>query len=545
MIYTESVTRFSIFRNFNVKKILFFTLYDNICLGTRILSSIARNHGIETHLVIFKDQRTRAILRDSKDSLSYQFYFDGIKYGSCYAAYKSSDREIGHFVELVNQIRPDVICLSTRSFGYALSKKIIGCLKPRFDIPVIAGGWGPTLEPDKFLEFCDYVCFGEGEIPIAQISSKLNHGDNDFSDVENLIYRQNGTLTQNPIAKPLHNTDLNQLPFADFDLANKYLIDSNKIYRGGQSVNTKIYNCLAGRGCPLSCSYCMSSKYRGLYKGQGYKIAKYRIRDVEVVIEELKIAKANGALYIRISDEIFPIWKDWIDRFIDLYRREIDLPFFAYIRPEFHDDEVTRRLVEIGMTSSVVAIQAGSEYIRKKIFKRMLPKKKIMEFAKTLNAHNIEYTYHLINHNPFESESDMIETLQLLYRLPFAPLVLFRLVPFEGTPIKRMIQAAQPEMLPVNLQKWYGYLYAMAVKSSLYRAISRFIYKKGWFRNNAVVLTAIFGPAFIKLHIDRFIKKLKYGSATLLPIPTSRKNKLPGNQVKQPEATVHTAEEAN
>ncbi len=143
MIYTESVTRFSIFRNFNVKKILFFTLYDNICLGTRILSSIARNHGIETHLVIFKDQRTRAILRDSKDSLSYQFYFDGIKYGSCYAAYKSSDREIGHFVELVNQIRPDVICLSTRSFGYALSKKIIGCLKPRFDIPVIAGGWGP------------------------------------------------------------------------------------------------------------------------------------------------------------------------------------------------------------------------------------------------------------------------------------------------------------------------------------------------------------------------------------------------------------------
>ena len=506
-----------------MKKILFFTLYDNICLGSRILSAIARKHGIETHLVIFKDQRTRAILRDSTDSLSYQFYFDGIKYGSCYAAYESSNKEIDHFIDLVNQVRPDLICLSTRSFGYSLSRKIIGRLKSRFDLPIIAGGWGPTLEPEKFLEFSDYVCFGEGETPIAQICAKLKNGHTDFSDVDNLIYRRNGTFIKNPIANPLQNADLNQLPFADFDLANKYLIDNNKVHRGRQSVNTKIYNCLAGRGCPLSCSYCMSSKYRGLYKEQGYKIAKYRIRDVEVVIEELKIAKANGAVYIRISDEIFPIWKDWIDKFIELYRREIDLPFFAYIRPEFHDDNVTRRLVEIGMTSSVVAIQAGSEHIRKKIFKRMLPKHKIVDFAKILKKNDIDYTYHLINFNPFENEQDMVETLELLYQLPYSPLVLFRLVPFEGTPIKRMLNANAPEMLPVNVQKWYGYLYAMALKSNLYRRISRVIYRQKLFRNRISIMAAIFIPAFVNLNFQRFLKKLRYGSATLLPIPTKKK----------------------
>lgn len=506
-----------------MKKILFLTLYDNICLGNRILSAIAKSHGIETHVVIFKDQRTRAILKDSADSLSYQFYFDGIKYGSCYAAYNATEREIGHFIKLANDIRPNLICLSTRSFGYSLSKKIISRMKKELDIPVIGGGWGPTLEPEKFLEFCDYVCFGEGEVPIRQISQQLLRAESDFQTVDNLIFRHNGTIVKNPIARPLQNEDLDALPFADFDLANKYLIDNNRIYVGSQSVNSKIYNCLAGRGCPLSCSYCMSSKYRGLYKGEGYKIAKYRIRDVETVIEELKIAKANGAMYVRISDEIFPIWKEWIDKFIELYRREIDLPFFAYIRPEFHSDDVTRRLVEIGMTSSVVAIQAGSEHIRKKIFKRMLSRHKIVEFANTLKRHDIDYTYHLINFNPFESEEDMVDTLNLLYQLPYAPLVLFRLVPFEGTPIKRRLDTDKPDMLPVNVQKWYGYLYAMSLKSNFYRHFSRIIFKNGWFKNRILLMAAIFVPAFVNLHFQRFLKKLRYGSATLLPIPTKTK----------------------
>lgn len=508
-----------------MKKILFITLYDNICIGNRILSSIAKSHGIDTHMVIFKDQRTRAILRDSSESLSYQFYFDGIKYGSCYAAYGATEREIDHFVTLVGRIKPDLICLSTRSFGYCLSKKIISRMKRMYDIPVIGGGWGPTLEPAKFLEFCDYVCFGEGEAAISQISRKLRNDEKDIHTADNLFFRRNGNIIKSRIAKPLCNADLNQLPFADFDPANKYLIDNNRIYTGSRTANPKIYNCLAGRGCPLSCSYCMSSKYRGLYKTQGFKIAKYRIRDVEVVIEELKIAKANGAVYVRVSDEIFPIWKDWIDKFIYLYPKEINLPFFAYIRPEFHSEKVTKKLVEIGMTSSVVAIQAGSEYIRKKIFKRLLPKKRIIDFANTLKKYNIDYTYHLINFNPFESERDMIETLELLYNLPHASLVLFRLVPFEGTPIRKMILEKEPEMLPQNIQKWYGYLYAMAVKSKYYRILSRFIYENSLFKKKVMFLAAIFVPTFIGLHFNRYMKKLKYGSATLLPIPIKQAKK--------------------
>ena len=106
----------------------------------------------------------------------------------------------------------DNICLSTRSFGYSLSKKIISLIKRVYDIPVIGGGWGPTLEPAKFLEFCDYVCFGEGEAAISQISRKLSNDENDIHTVDNLFFRRNGTIIKNRTAHPLCNADLKQLP---------------------------------------------------------------------------------------------------------------------------------------------------------------------------------------------------------------------------------------------------------------------------------------------------------------------------------------------
>jgi radical SAM superfamily enzyme YgiQ (UPF0313 family) len=508
-----------------MKKILFFTLYDNICLGSRILSAIAKNHGIETHLAIFKDQKTRPIIKDSEDLLSYQFYFDGIKYGSCYGAYNYTQKEIEIFKNLTADINPDLLCLSTRSFGYSASKEIIEKIKENHEIPVIGGGWGPTLEQEKFLEFCDYVCFGEGEIPIEQICNILALEESDYRGVNNLIYKENDHTINNAIAKPLTSSDLDRLPYPDFDPQNKYLIDNNQILRGSKAVNKKIYNCLAGRGCPLNCTYCMSSKYKELYKNQGYKIRKYRIRSVEVVIEELKKAKKDGAIYIRISDEIFPIWKNWIDDFIDQYSDEIDLPFFAYIRPEFHSEKVIEKLISIGMTSTVVAIQSGSERIRKKIFKRMLPKKKIIDFAKNMAKHKVEFTYHLINYNPFEKENEIIETIDLLKKLPHAPLVLFRLVTFEGTPLKKIIDEQSPKMLPEKLQKWYGYIYSMITKSAFHRKIGNFILEYKLFMNSIFVMTLIFAPTFINLHVRKLIKKIKYGSSTLLPIPIKEKEK--------------------
>lgn len=321
--------------------------------------------------------------------------------------------------------------MSTRSFGLRVSRTIVEYLR-KHDVAttVVAGGWGPTLQAEDFLEFSDYVSFGEGEGPIEEICSKLLHGESrDFSDVSGMIFytdRSSGHIKKNAVAEPYSSARLNTLPFPDYHPKRQYLIDRNTVVESDRVFESQMhtgsrrgeYVCFAGRGCPLNCTYCMSSKYQALYASCGHTIGKVRTRDVSNVIQELELAKANGAKFITIHDEVFPVGKNWTSEFVELYARRIGLPFFAYVRPEFHDRELIRRMAEIGLFSTVVGIQSGSERVRKEIYRRMCLTEKIVELAWLLRELGIEAPYHLINFNPFESEKDMKETLELLYKLP-------------------------------------------------------------------------------------------------------------------------------
>lgn len=505
-------------------RIVFLTLYDMICVGTRLLSAVAKENGVEAILLVFKNHESRAIIKDSEEYETYQFYIDGIKHGSCYAAHPYTVKELDLLVGLLVDLRPNVLALSTRSFGLKTSQEIImrfrktcrevGIIVP----PIVAGGWGPTLEAKKFLEFCDYVCFGEGEKIIVEICELLKNGQNDFSDVSNIIFRKENGYQHNSVIEPVTDEELDALPFPDYYTDNKILIDRNALLTGEKFQNPLIYNCCSTRGCPLNCTYCMSSKYKQMYAEHGIPVKKYRVRRVETVIRELEDAKRGGAKFIKFNDEVFPFKKQWIESFFEQYARKIDLPFFAYLRPEFHKPDIIKKMADLGLCSTAVGIQSGSERIRKDVFKRMTPDDVTIEFAKTLSELNIEYLYHLINYNPFEVEQDMVDTLELLYQLPFSILVLLKLVPFPGSPIDKMIKNAKVVALPDKTQKWYGYLYAMALKGAVYRSMSKVILKNGWLKKHLFVFAMLFIPSFLGVHFKKFVRGRVFGAKTLLPL---------------------------
>ncbi|MEO5360102.1 MAG: radical SAM protein [Nitrospirota bacterium] len=510
-----------------MKKILFFTLYDVICIGTRILSSIAKKSNIETHIVLFKDQKARPVFKDSTDYLTYQFYTNGIKHGSCYAAYPYTKKEVSLFYDIVSEVKPDLVCLSTRTFAYKSCKEIFCGFKKIFDIPVIGGGWGPTLEPAKFLEFCDYVCFGEGERTMDNICINLN--DNilrDFTNVSNLLYYKSGNLKKNPVAEPLSSKEMDELPLPDYDYENKYLIENNKIKTAEEFYNEKVYNCFAGRGCPMTCTYCLSNKYKQMYAEHDHTIKKYRMRSVDVVIDELEQAKDKGAKFIRIADEVFPVDKNWTEEFIIKYKDKINLPYFAYVRPEYHNTDVLNRMANIGFTSSVVGIQSGSHDIRKNIFKRYLSETKLIQFAYCLKELNVEYTYNLINYNPYEKEVNMEEALNLLQKLPFSPITLFKLAVFPGSLILTMIERDKPVAEPDNIQKWYGYLYTMVTAGKTYRKIAGFIKENNLFKTVNFPFHVLLLPLYFGYIKEKILKKIRYGAPMMIKMPKkNRKNK--------------------
>jgi len=184
-----------------------------------------------------------------------------------------------------------------------------------------------------------------------------------------------------------------------------------------------------------------------------------------------------------------------------------------------------KEMVDAGLCSTIVGIQAGAERIRKKVFRRMLPTGRLMKFAETVKDLKLDYSYHLINFNPFETEQDMDETLELLYKLPYSSMFVFKLVPFTGTPIFRMIKDSNVEPLPDKIHKWYGFLYTMAVKGPVFRGECKVIHKSKLFRSSLFVFPILFFPSFLMLHFKKLLRKIVFGSYTLMPIPVkARKN---------------------
>ncbi|HMK48641.1 MAG TPA: radical SAM protein [Thermodesulfovibrionales bacterium] len=497
-----------------MKKILFITLYDMICYGMRILSSLAKQSGLESHMVLFKSEKSYMPIWTNKDRYdTYQYYYNGLLRGSFYAIDPYTDKDIEILIDTIRDVSPGVICLSTRSFAYPFCKEIFGKIRKEFPhIPVVGGGWGPSLEPEKFLEFCDYVCFGEGESAIRGICDALVRGSN-FDHVPNLIYRR-GSLIRNEVSPPFTGKELEALPYPDFSTDNKYLIDGEKMSHGSEFYNKKVYDCFAGRGCPMNCTYCMSSKYREIYKEYtNQQCSKYRLRSLDTVLNEVRLAKERGAEFIRFKDEVFPIDPRWVKGFLERYEAEIGLPFFGFVRPEFHSVDTIRALRDAGLNVTMVGIQSGAEDILKNVYRRMLPKEKIIKFSKTLSDLNIQFSYHFIYRNPFETEDNLRESLEFTYSLPFANAFIYKLQLFPGSPLSRMAEEAKPFPLPRYVANWYAMLHSLSLKGPRLRKVARYVHKYRLFRRKPVVLSLVFLGSLIKEYVDVLKNRYVYKAA--------------------------------
>ncbi|MFZ5453837.1 MAG: B12-binding domain-containing radical SAM protein [Thermodesulfobacteriota bacterium] len=522
-----------------MKKVLFITLYDEICYGVRLLSAVVKDCGLESHVVLLKGESQYVpIWRDKDEYSSYQYYYNGLLRGSFYAVDPITPQEVEHLLGLIRDIAPELICLSTRSFAYSICKDIFPLIKQNYpQIPIIAGGWGPTLEPDKFLEFSDYVCFGEGEKTLQAICACLRQG-RDFREVSNLLYYDSGNLIQNKVEKPLNLKEMNALPFPDFSVDNKYLIHHGKLRLGTDFYNEKVYDCFAARGCPMNCSYCMSSKYDAVYRQKTQTgCPKYRLRDLDVVLQEVKAAKRRGAKLIRFKDEVFPVKPSWVREFLARYKTEVALPFFGYMRPEFHSLETIKALKDVGLFLSMVGIQSGSAEIRE-IYRRKLPKDKVIDFAWVLKENAIDYCYHFIYRNPFEKEEHLRESLEFTYHLPYAKTFIFKLEPFPKSPISEMIASAQPVQLPKNIQNWYAILHSLSLKNAPLRKVAQVAHRYHLCRKHPQVLSAFFLPYILK-EVWNFVKNKYLFNARLQFSPSASQKARP--MAKQPGSALSTS----
>ncbi|MBI5142600.1 MAG: B12-binding domain-containing radical SAM protein [Nitrospirae bacterium] len=495
-----------------MKRVVFVTFYDMICYGLRLLSSVARQCGVEPHTVLIKSEKSYIpVWRDKDEYSTYQYFYNGLMRGSYYAVDPVTKADFDASIALIAETSPSVVCISTRSFAHPICREFVPMVRAALPgVPIIAGGWGPTLEPEKWLEFCDYVCFGEGEEAVSRICKAINGGEG-FDDIPNLIHMRDGSIVRNVVVAPLSADRMNALPFPDFDPENKYLVDAGTVRRGAEFYNNKVYDCFAARGCPMNCTYCMSSKYGSIYKEfAGAACPKYRLRSLDVVLEEVRLAKERGAGFIRFKDEVFPTDRRWVASFLERYPKEIGLPFFGFVRPEFHDPEIISRLHEAGLCVTMVGVQSGSQEIREHVYKRMLSPEKIVRFARTLADLKIKFAYHFIYRNPFETEAQLRESLAFAYSLPYGSTFIYKLEPFPGSPMRDMIEKQRPQPLSRRTADWYAILLSLSLKGPVHRAIARIASRLRLFKATPRLLAVFFLPTLLGEYVSVIKNRLSF-----------------------------------
>lgn len=465
-------------------KMVFITFYDTECLGIRYMSSNARKHGHEINLIFVKEITMSEIKADSDLEGSSNAYmdnslFNGTTVGTGYYVDPWSDYELQLLAEQIAKINPDIIGLSTRSFFTKVGEPVMQLLKERFsDIPFICGGYGPSLDPEWFLNWADYVAFGEYDSSILTLLDAVD-GKSSITGCPGVIFRnRNGGIVRNPISTI--EAELDTFPFADWEDDNKYLIQYNRVVPGSRFQNRENHVIMAGRGCLGNCSYCQAWAWRDTYKRiYGLRMEKYRQRNPGNVLQELKGAKIKGARFISFIDPVLCSSRKWLEDLHEGYVSEINLPFQANSEPRFTNDWSLERLADMGMKFTDIGIQSGSHRVRSQVFNRPVKDQAILDRCHRLDSYGIHYYALIIGWNPYETIDDYEIGLNLFLKLRTGiDLKLFRLKVFPGSRLMAMSNTLKTSGLSEDVHTYYAHLFSYIFNNDESRKFALSIHKR-------------------------------------------------------------------
>ncbi|MBF0518195.1 MAG: cobalamin-dependent protein [Nitrospirae bacterium] len=444
-------------------KISLICLYDNWALGLRTLSNALVSKGHEVSIIHFKLPTTKQLDFYLDNTTNYEYinsresHSDVIIHGLNRDVKMWTQHEEEILGDLLQEISADLIGLSVRSVYEDCIDRIMFQMKRIQGAITVAGGIGTAREQRLYLNWLDYVCIGEGEATLLNMANAIDTQHN-ISTISNLAYLKDGKVFKNQLAYPDDSNDYFYVP--EMEKVKHFVIDDDNVaesdiflrnvnipsYLHNSYVNLEDYVTMFGRGCVGSCTFCSANQYYEIYREAGIKFLRRRCRDISSIIEELRYAKHSGYKQIMFMDSFFMGPLSLMLDFFKIYRREINLPFFAQLHPiqVLDNPEILDEAYKAGLLHCVVGIQSGSEWVNTNIFRRHVPNDKLIQFAEMLTSYDgLAVDYHILTHNPFECDKDFDQTLDLLARLPKknGVLYLLRLRPYHGTDIFNMIQS--------------------------------------------------------------------------------------------------------
>ena len=263
------------------------------------------------------------------------------------------------------------------------------------NVKVMVGGAEAYSLDENFLRDtnCDYIIYGEGELPVLNLLRYEIDGIGDKKSIMSLKFiDENGNYIVNPLEKLIYNLD--EIPFPD---KNNSL---DKSFRTGDTIGI-----LTGRGCPFKCSFC--------FEGAASKIV--RLRSIENVISEIEnVKKYNHALkYVNIYDDTFTLNTKRLREFCD-YMKNTDLFWTCegHVLTLYKNPEMLNIMSDSGLIAMQIGIESGSEKVLKAYNKKITPEMtiEVVKNCKSAGLLRVEGNY--IIGGAFENEITLQESIE-------------------------------------------------------------------------------------------------------------------------------------
>jgi radical SAM superfamily enzyme YgiQ (UPF0313 family) len=333
----------------------------------------------------------------------------------------------------------------------------------RPDIPIIWGGWHPSLFPTETLAepAVDVTVQGQGEITFAEVVARLAAGET-LTGLQGTAIRQGATVLANP-PRPL--ADMNSLPAHNYGL-----IDVERYFK---RKGRRQLDYISSSGCHFRCAFCADPF---VFKRRWVGLAPERIG------EEIEfLYKRYGFTDLAFQDETFFTFRERVtDIAEEFLRRQLAFTWTATMRADQAvrmTDEALALCVRSGLRRVMIGVESGSQETLDWIAKDITVGQ-VLESASMCVRHGIGAIFPFIVGFPGESQSSVHASLTLIKQLramsPAFETPIFYYKPYPGSRIADEV-VRNGYTLPSSLEEWADFDFVGASGPWVDRATHRFV----------------------------------------------------------------------